>query len=64
MTMIKNAEIETVVESLLEALNEDEAPKTEQEKEKIITQYHDDDDLVELEINKWLTVDRWVTPQQ
>ena len=53
----KNAEIETVVESLLEALKEDEAPNTEQEKEKIITQYHHDDEIDELEINEWLTVD-------
>ena len=55
----KNAEIETVVEGLLEALNEDEAPNTEQKKEKIITQYHHDDDIVELEINEWLPEDSW-----
>ena len=55
----KEAEIETVVKSLLEALKEDEAPNTEQEKEEIITQYHhhDDDDIVELEIDEWLIVD-------
>ena len=56
----KEADIETVVESLLEALKEDKALNTEQEKETIITQYHyHDDDVVELEINEWLTVDNW-----
>ena len=55
----KNTGIETVVESLSEALNEDEAPNTEQEKEKIITQYHHDDAIVDLEINDWLNVDSW-----
>ena len=33
----KEAEIETIVESLLEALKEDESPNTEQDKKKIIT---------------------------
>ena len=47
----KEAEIETVVESLLEALKEDESPNTEQDKKKIITQSHHDDDIVDLEIN-------------
>ena len=55
----KEAEIETVVESLLEALKEDKSPNTEQDKKKIITQFHHDDDIVDLEINKWLTVDSW-----
>ena len=55
----KNAEIETVVESLLEALNEEEAPNTGQEKEKLITQYYHDNDIVKLEINEWLTIDSW-----
>ena len=40
-------------------MKEDEAPNTEQEKEKILTQYHHNDDVVELEINEWLAVDSW-----
>ena len=54
----REAEIETVVESLLEALKEDKSPNTEQEK-KIITQFHHDDDIVQFEMNEWLTVDSW-----
>ena len=41
----------------LEALNEDKAPNIEEEKEKIITHYCHDNDIVKLEINEWLTID-------
>ena len=55
----KNAEIEDVVENLLKAINEDQAPNIEDKKEKIITQYHKDDEIVDLEIDDWLIVDHW-----
>ena len=55
----KKAEIENVVENLLKAINEDQAPNMEDEKEKIITQYHQDDEIVDFEIDDWLTVDHW-----
>ena len=55
----KNAEIENVVKNLLKAINEDQAPNIEDEKEKIITQYHQDDEIVDLDIDDWLIVDHW-----
>ena len=56
---VQTSEIETVDESLLETLKEEESPNIEQDKEKIITQFHHEDDIVDLEINEWLTVDSW-----
>ena len=56
---MKNAEIENVTETLLEALNEDQSLKIQEEKKNIITQYHQDDYIVDLEINDWLTVNSW-----
>ena len=55
----KNAEIEYVIKNLLKAINEDQAPNKEEEKEKIITQYHQDDEIVDLETDDWLIVDHW-----
>ena len=55
---VQTSEIETV-ESLLEALKEDKSPSTEQDKEEIITPFLHDDDIVDFEINEWLTVDSW-----
>ena len=54
-----NAEIENVVKNLLKATNEDQAPNMEDKKEKIITQYHQDDEIVDLKIDDWLIVDHW-----
>ena len=31
----------------------------EDEKNKIITQYHQDDEIVDLEIDDWLIMDQW-----
>ena len=55
----KNAEIEKVIDNLLKAINEDQAPNIAEEKERIITQYHQDDEIVDLEIDDWLIVDHW-----
>ena len=55
----KNAEIENVVKNFLKAINEDQSPNIEDEKEKIITQYHQDDEKVDLEIDDWLIADHW-----
>ena len=52
-----NAEIENVVKKLLKAINEDQVPNMEDRKEKIITQYYQDDEIVDLEIDDWLIVD-------
>ena len=52
----KNADIEKVVDDLFKAINEDQAPNIAEEKERIITQYHHYDEIVELEIDDWLTV--------
>ena len=58
-----NAEIETVIEILLETLNDNHVPDQD-DKEKITTQYyHQDEDIVDLEINDWLTVDSWGNTQ-
>ena len=47
----RNAEIVTVIETLLEAINDDHVPNQE-DKQKLITQYyHHDEDIVDLEIN-------------
>ena len=54
-----NAEIENVVKNLLRAINEDQAQNTEDEKNKIITQYYQDDEIVDLEIDDWLIMDQW-----
>ena len=53
-----NAEIENVVKNL-KAINEDQAQKMEDKKNKIITQYYQDDEIVDLEIDDWLTMDQW-----
>ena len=52
-----NAEIENIVKNLLRAINEDQAQKMEDEKNKIITQYYQDDEIVDLEIDDWLIMD-------
>ena len=54
-----NAEIENVVENLLRAINKDQVQNMEDEKNKIITQYHQDDEIVDLEIDDWLIMDQW-----
>ena len=54
-----NAEIKNVVKNLLKARNEDQALNMENEKKKIITQCHQDDEIVDLEIDDWLIVDQW-----
>ena len=53
----KNAEIDKVIDNLLKAINKDKAPNISEEKERIITQYHEDDEIVDLEIDDWLIVD-------
>ena len=53
-------QIDQVVNQLLEALNEDNSPTSQEEKQKIINQYHDcEEDLVDIEIDDWLTIDSW-----
>ena len=54
-----NAEIENVVENLLRAINADQDQNMEEEKNKIITQYYQDDKIVDLEIDDWLIMDQW-----
>ena len=54
-----NAEIENVFKNLLRAINEDQAQKMEDEKNKIITQYYQDDEIIDLEIDDWLIMDQW-----
>ena len=46
-----------IIENLLRAINEDQAQKIEDEKNKIITQYYQDDEIVDLEIDDWLIMD-------
>ena len=54
----RSEEIDQVVNQLLEALNEDNTPTSYEEKEKIINQYYlSDEDLVDTELNDWLTID-------
>ena len=51
---VKNIQIDNVVNNLLEAL--DEGPST---KEEIIGYINQEDDIVDLEIDDWLTMDSW-----
>ena len=53
-----NAEIKNV-ENLLRAINVDQDQNMEEEKNKIITQYYQDDEIVDLEIDDWLIMDQW-----
>ena len=50
----KDIQIDNVVNNLLEALDED--PST---KEEIIGYINQEDDIVDLEIDNWLTMDSW-----
>ena len=52
-------EIENVVKNLLKAINADQDQNMEDEKNKIITQYYQDDEIVDLEIDDWLIMDQW-----
>ena len=52
-------EIENVVENLLKAINANQDQNMEDEKNKIITQYYQDDEIVDLEIDDWLIMDQW-----
>ena len=54
-----NAGIENVVKNLLRAINEDQAENMEDEKNKIITQYHQDGEIVDLETDDWLIMHQW-----
>ena len=54
-----NAEIENVVKNLLRAINADQDQYMEEEKNKIITQYYQDDKILDLEIEDWLIMDQW-----
>ena len=54
-----NAEIENVVKNFLRAINDDQDQNIEDEKNKIITQYYQDDEIVDLEIDDWLIMDQW-----
>ena len=51
---VKDIQIDNVVNNLLEALDED--PST---KEEIIGNINQEDDIVDLEIDDWLTMDSW-----
>ena len=51
-----NAEIENVVKNLLRAINADQDQNMEDEKNKIITRYYQDDEIVDLEIDDWLVM--------
>ena len=48
-----------VVKNLLKAINADQDQNMEYEKNKIITQYYQDDEIVDLEIDDWLIMDQW-----
>ena len=50
----KDIQIDNVVNNLLEALNEDQRTK-----EEIIGYINQEDDMVDLEIDDWLTMDSW-----
>ena len=52
-------EIEDVVKNLLKAINANQDQNMEYEKNKIITQYYQDDEIVDLEIDNWLIMDQW-----
>ena len=57
---LQSQRIDHVVHQLLEALNEDNTPTSLGEKQKIIDQYHNcEEDLVDIEIDDWLTIDSW-----
>ena len=51
--------IEDVVKNLLKAINVDQDQNIEYEKNKIINQYYQDDEIVDLEIDNWLIMDQW-----
>ena len=51
--------IEDVVRNLLKAINANQDQNIEYEKNKIITQYYQDDEIVDLEIDDWLIMDQW-----
>ena len=51
--------IEDVVKNLLKAINADQDQNIEYEKNKIITQYYQDDEIVDLEIDDWLIMNQW-----
>ena len=59
----RNAEIETVIEILLKVLNGNHVPDQEYKKKVITQSYHHDEDIVDLEINDWLTVDSFGNTQ-
>ena len=50
----KDIKIDNVVNNLLEALNEDQSTK-----EEIMGYINQEDDMVDLEIDDWLTMDSW-----
>ena len=54
-----NAEIQNVVKNLLRAIKADQDQNMEDEKNKIITQYYQDDEIVDLQIDDWLIMDQW-----
>ena len=47
------------VKNLLKAINTNQDQNIEYEKNKIITQYYQDDEIVDLEIDDWLIMDQW-----
>ena len=51
--------IEDVVKNLLKAINANQDQNIEYEKNKIITQYYQDDEIVDLEIDDCLIMDQW-----
>ena len=52
-------EIEDVVKNLLKAINANQDQNMEYEKNKVITQYYQDDKIVDLEIDDWLIMNQW-----
>ena len=52
-------EIENVDENLLKDINANQDQNMEDEKNKIITKYYQDDEIVDLEIDDWLIMDQW-----
>ena len=47
------------VKNLLKAINANQDQNIEYEKNKIITQYYQDDEIGDLEIDDWLIMDQW-----
>ena len=47
------------VKNLLKAINANKDQNIEYEKNKIITQYYQDDEIGDLEIDDWLIMDQW-----